>query len=228
MAPAQNFWSSQPGVDVVEEAADRDRVGDQRVRAHLADVLARARRPGPRRRGTAARRRPGRRTRRPARAARPRCSRPSRSGCAGRPGSARRRAGARRAPAPRAPAAVTRPPGLRKIFASPGCEAEHPQRVDPRVHAGHDRDAGVRDAVEAAEVEVVGERLGWRRAGRRRSVVTVQQASGTSAGRAEQVAGRETAGGGAAEQHQREHAGDDRADRGAEEDRRAPGRCRPP
>ena len=48
------------------------------------------------------------------------CRAPSRSGCAGRPGSARRRAGARRARAPRAPAAVTRPPGLRKILASPG------------------------------------------------------------------------------------------------------------
>ena len=32
-----------------------------------------------------------------------------------------------------------------------------PQRVDARVHAGDDRHAGVRDAVEAAELEVVGE-----------------------------------------------------------------------
>ena len=38
-----------------------------------------------------------------------------------------------------------------------GLEAEHPQRVDPRVHAGHDGDAGVGHAVEAAQVEVGGE-----------------------------------------------------------------------
>jgi len=36
-------------------------------------------------------------------------------------------------------------------------EPEHPQRVDPRVHAGHQRDPGVGDAVEAAEREVVRE-----------------------------------------------------------------------
>ena len=54
-------------------------------------------------------------------------------------------------------AAVTRPPGLRKILASPGLQPEHPQRVDAGVHAGHDRDAGVGDAVRAAEVEVGGE-----------------------------------------------------------------------
>ena len=33
-----------------------------------------------------------------------------------------------------------------------------PQRVDAGVHAGHDRDAGVGDAVEAAEREGLGER----------------------------------------------------------------------
>ena len=34
---------------------------------------------------------------------------------------------------------------------------QHPERVDPRVHAGDQGDAGVRDAVEAAELEVVAE-----------------------------------------------------------------------
>ena len=36
-------------------------------------------------------------------------------------------------------------------------EPEHAQRVDARVHAGHDRDTRVGDAVEAGEVEVVRE-----------------------------------------------------------------------
>ena len=45
-------------------------------------------------------------------------------------------------------ASVTRPPGLRKIFASPGCRPMQPQRVDPGVHAGHHGDPRVGDAVE--------------------------------------------------------------------------------
>ena len=36
-------------------------------------------------------------------------------------------------------------------------QAEHPQRVDPGVHAGHDRHARVGDAVEPAELEGLGE-----------------------------------------------------------------------
>ena len=36
-------------------------------------------------------------------------------------------------------------------------EPEHPERVDPRVHAGDDRDTRMGDAVEAAEVEARGE-----------------------------------------------------------------------
>ena len=51
-------------------------------------------------------------------------------------------------------ASVTRAPGLRKIFASPGWSPTIRERVDPRVHAGHDRQARVRDSVEAAEGEV--------------------------------------------------------------------------
>ena len=47
--------------------------------------------------------------------------------------------------------------GVAEDLGVAGLEAEHPQRVDPGVHAGDDRDAGVRDAVEAAEVEVRGE-----------------------------------------------------------------------
>ena len=54
---------------------------------------------------------------------------------------------------------VTRPPGLRKIFASPGERPEHPQWGDPRVHAGDDRDAGMGDAVEPGEVEGLRELL---------------------------------------------------------------------
>ena len=50
-------------------------------------------------------------------------------------------------------AAVTRPPGLRKILASPALQSEHAQRIDARIHAGHDGDAGVGHAVEPAEVE---------------------------------------------------------------------------
>ena len=45
-----DLLAEQAGVDVVEEAADRDRLGDQRVRAHLARRPPRARPPGPRRR----------------------------------------------------------------------------------------------------------------------------------------------------------------------------------
>ena len=113
--------SSRPGVDVVQEAADGDRArgsagATRTLRTSSSSAASwssttwkgcqEASMPG----GLAD----------PARGAPARCARPSRSGCAGRPGSARRRAGARRAPAPRAPAAVTRPPGLRKILASPG------------------------------------------------------------------------------------------------------------
>ena len=36
-------------------------------------------------------------------------------------------------------------------------QADQPERVDPRVHAGDDRDPGVRDTVEPGEGEVVGE-----------------------------------------------------------------------
>ena len=80
---AQSCWSSSPVSTSYRKPPTRTRVRDQRVRADLVRRPRRARRPGPRRRGTAATRRPGRRRRRPARAARPRCSTPSRSGCAG-------------------------------------------------------------------------------------------------------------------------------------------------
>ena len=215
-----------------------DRVGDQRVRAHLAGRPRRARRPGPRRRGRAATTRPGRRTRRPARAAPARCSRPSRTGCAGRPGSARRRAGGRRAPAPPAPASVTRPPGLRKILASPCFRPSMRERVDARVHAGHDRDAGVGDAVEAAERRSRRRTRGWRRAGRRSHPRRTRSGGETgrrqtdqpcdgSAGRAQQLAGVQ--GRVAADRNSTRASTPATTAQtgGAGEDRRAPGRCRP-
>ena len=53
-------------------------------------------------------------------------------------------------------ASVTRPPGLRKIFASPGFEADEAQWVDPGVHAGHHRDPRMGDPVELLHGEVLG------------------------------------------------------------------------
>ena len=157
----------QAGVDVVQEAADLHGVGDQRVRADLAHVvgergvLVRDHAEGLPRRVLAGR------ARRPLAAARRRW----RSAIAQRVcGTTRIRLTLSRwTPSTSASRAwaVTRPPGLRKILASPGCEPEHPQRVDAGVHAGHDGHPGVGHAVEPAELEGLGERPGWRRAGRR-------------------------------------------------------------
>ena len=64
-------------------------------------------------------------------------------------------------------ASVTRPPGLRKIFASPGASPMQPQRVDPGVHAGHHGDPRVGDAVELLHARSARRRSGSPRAGRR-------------------------------------------------------------
>ena len=50
---------------------------------------------------------------------------------------------------------ATRPPGLRKILASPALRPTRFQGVDAGVHARHDRHAGTGDAVEAGQVEGV-------------------------------------------------------------------------
>ena len=47
--------------------------------------------------------------------------------------------------------------GVAEDLGVTGGEAEHAERVDARVHAGHDGDAAVGDAVEAAERERLGE-----------------------------------------------------------------------
>ena len=47
--------------------------------------------------------------------------------------------------------------GVAEDLGVAGLQPDHPQRVDPGVHAGHDRDAGVRDAVEAGQLEAGGE-----------------------------------------------------------------------
>ena len=59
-------------------------------------------------------------------------------------------------------------PGLRKILASPGCEADHAQRVDARVHARRRRRRRRgRRRRSRASVNVVGERAGRQPGGRR-------------------------------------------------------------
>ncbi len=120
-------------------------------------------------------------------------------------------------------------------------EPEHPERVDPRVHAGHDRDAGVGDAVEAAEVEVGGELpvggeqvvevagdVAEPRQRIRRRWSSEPRGRGTRSRPAcrdrrltrptQQLAGIDGSGRRGTEQHQGEHAGDDGADSRAGED----------
>ena len=175
-------------------------------------------RPGPRRRGSAARRRPGRRTRRPARAAPPRCWRPSRSGCAGPPGSGH--VEQVHAQHQRLQRGVGHPAaGVAEDLGVAGLEAEHAQRVDPGVHAGHDGDAGVGDAVEPAEVKsAANSRLAVSRSSKS---ATVGRVSGRSAGAlAGSRAGVRPPGCAAPRKSTSASAGrDQRADRGPGEDR---------
>src|SRR5680860_1667461 len=156
--PAQGSGElvEEPCVDVVQEAPDGDPLRDERVRAHLAHVVAES--------AFLVRHHaevlPGR-------------------VLAGRGGDAVAKLvegrGGHRTPGvgydedplhvQQVDAEHERLEGLRGDAATgvpedlgvPGREAQHLERSDPGVHAGDDRDPGVGDAVEAGEVEGLGE-----------------------------------------------------------------------
>jgi hypothetical protein len=155
---ASALLRDQAGVDVVHEAADLDRLRDQRVRADPADVLPERGQlvvdhvegvPG----GVLTRRRPDallelalgvQRHRAPgvrddqdsADAEQVHAQHERLQGRVGDPAT-----------------------GVAEDLGIPVVQPEHAQRVDARVHAGDDRDAGVRDAVEVPELEAARELL---------------------------------------------------------------------
>jgi hypothetical protein len=148
----------QPGVDVVQEAAHGDGVRDQRVRTHHPDVVLQ--------RGLLVLDHTEGLPRRVLRGglADPRPELVERGGGHGAPRvrddqdpfdaeqvhaeHQRLQGGVGHATA-----------GIAEDLGVTGLEPEHPQRIDPRVHAGHDCDPGVGDAVEAAQREVLREEL---------------------------------------------------------------------
>ena len=154
--PGSELLLDQAGVDVVQEAADRDRVGDQRVCADLPTSSC-----------SAAfwsaitwngcHEASGRPTSRPGPAVRPRrCEAIAHRVC----GTTRIRSTSSRctpstsASSAGGDAAAGVAEDLRVTRSSRASE-----RIDARVHAGHDRDAGVGDAVEPGEVEILRELL---------------------------------------------------------------------